>query len=54
MLSFAVGFVCRTIKLWDLEKFTMIGSLEGDTTPVRSVFPVQSVSRLEVFQGGDL
>lgn len=32
--------VCRTIKLWDLEKFTMIGSLEGDTTPVRWVFPV--------------
>ncbi|XP_008290300.1 katanin p80 WD40 repeat-containing subunit B1 [Stegastes partitus] len=26
---------CRTIKLWDLEKFTMIGSLEGNTTPVR-------------------
>lgn len=29
--------VCRTIKLWDLEKFTIIGSLEGDTSPVRWV-----------------
>lgn len=27
--------VCRSVKLWDLEKFKMIGSLEGNTTPVR-------------------
>lgn len=30
-----VSVVCRTVKLWDLEKFTMVGSMEGNTTPVR-------------------
>ncbi|XP_037550746.1 katanin p80 WD40 repeat-containing subunit B1-like [Nematolebias whitei] len=28
-------FQGRSIKLWDLEKFTMIGTLEGDTSAVR-------------------
>ncbi|KAG8001070.1 Katanin p80 WD40 repeat-containing subunit B1, partial [Nibea albiflora] len=30
----ASGSSDRTVKLWDLEKFTMIGSMEGNTTPV--------------------
>lgn len=37
--------VCRTVKLWDLEKFTMIGSMEGNTTPVRWVLSLQSATR---------
>ncbi|MEQ2193783.1 hypothetical protein XENOCAPTIV_013565, partial [Xenoophorus captivus] len=31
----ASGSSDRCIKLWDLEKFTMVGSLEGDTSAVR-------------------
>lgn len=29
--------VCRSVKLWDLEKFSLVGSMEGNTSPVQSV-----------------
>ena len=34
-LSVCVFVLSRTVKLWDLEKFKMIGSSEGETGAVR-------------------
>ncbi|MGH0127121.1 UNVERIFIED_CONTAM: hypothetical protein FKN15_052671 [Acipenser sinensis] len=40
----ASGSSDRTIKLWDLEKFQMIGSSEGETSPVRCVITAHTAA----------
>uniref|UniRef100_A0A8C2SEA5 Katanin p80 WD40 repeat-containing subunit B1 n=1 Tax=Capra hircus TaxID=9925 RepID=A0A8C2SEA5_CAPHI len=35
--SMGPGFLCRTIRFWDLEKFQVVSCIEGEPGPVRSI-----------------